>query len=309
MKSLKIKIGELFEKLNCLNIPYEEIQNIEDKSIYIKTPTGDLTLILGLMRKKSPKVKLTFDNGNFLTCAEKHILYDTNYNEVYAKDAECIISIYGKLKVINKEFLDESDVYDISVEHPHMYITSNGIIHHNTMISTAFACDQITKGNYDKLIITRNAIGCGKSIGFFPGTAKEKCEIWLSHIISYCKEFLGSGTTDVWLNGSHPKIILEPLEVVRGRSYEHAIILVEEAQQLSVDEIKCLSTRIGEGSLMILTGDPKQKDIKEDGLEKFCKLVEKYEINGVGVVRFTPDDILRHDIVRELILAFEKEGL
>ena len=178
-----------------------------------------------------------------------------------------------------------------------------------SMISSAFACDQITKGNYEKLIIARNAIGCGKSIGFFPGTLTEKLGPWLSHIISYCKEFLGSGTTDIWLKGEHPKIILEPLEVIRGRSYEHSIILVEEAQQLSIDEIKCLTTRIGEGSLMILTGDTKQKDIKEDGLEKFCKLVEKYEINGVGVVRFTPDDILRHDIVRELILAFEKEGL
>ena len=178
-----------------------------------------------------------------------------------------------------------------------------------SMISSAFACDQIAKGNFDKFIITRNAIGCGKSIGFFPGTIQEKLGAWLSHIISYCKEFLGSGTTDIWLKGEHPKIILEPLEVVRGRSYEHAIILVEEAQQLSMEEIKCLVTRIGEGSLMILTGDMKQRDIKEDGLDRFCELVEKYEINGVGIVRFTPDDILRHDIVRQLVLAFQKEGL
>lgn len=178
-----------------------------------------------------------------------------------------------------------------------------------TMLSVFFACDQITKGNYEKLIVTRNAIGCGKSIGFFPGSAKEKCEIWLSNVLSFCNEALGNATTDIWLNGSHPKIILEPLEVIRGRSYEHSIIVVEEAQQLSIEEIKCLTTRIGEGSLMILTGDTKQKDIKEDGLEKFCKLIEKYNIDGVGVVHFTTDDILRHDIVREIILAFQKEGL
>ena len=170
-----------------------------------------------------------------------------------------------------------------------------------SMLSTFFACDQF--------IITRNAIGCGKSIGFFPGTIQEKLGAWLSHIISYCKEALGNATTEIWLKGEHPKIILEPLEVVRGRSYEHAIILVEEAQQLSMEEIKCLVTRIGEGSLMILTGDMKQRDIKEDGLDRFCELVEKYEINGVGIVKFTPDDILRHDIVRELVLAFQKEGL
>lgn len=102
---------------------------------------------------------------------------------------------------------------------------------------------------------------------------------------------------------------MEPLEVVRGRSYINSIILIEEAQQLSIEELKCLVTRIGEGSLMILTGDPKQSDIKVDGLERFCDMVERRSIDGVGIVRFTPDDILRHDIVRELILAFQSEGL
>jgi phosphate starvation-inducible PhoH-like protein len=178
-----------------------------------------------------------------------------------------------------------------------------------TMIANFFACDQITKGNFERLVVTRNAIGCGKSIGFFPGDVQTKLLQWLSHVISFCKQALGNATTDIWLKGDNPKIILEPLEVVRGRSYEHSIILIEEAQQLSLEEIKCLVTRIGEGSLMILTGDPKQKDIKEDGLERFCELVEKYNIEGVGVVKFTPNDILRHDIVKQLILAFEKEGL
>ena len=178
-----------------------------------------------------------------------------------------------------------------------------------SMISTAYACDQIAKGNFERIVITRNAIGCGKSIGFFPGTIEEKMKNWLAQVLSFCKEFVGVGTVNTWMRGDNPKIIMEPLEVVRGRSYTNSFILVEEAQQLSVEEIKCLVTRIGSGSLMVLTGDPKQKDIKEDGLEKFCNLIEKYNIDGVGVVKFTPDDILRHDIVKELILAFEKEGL
>lgn len=178
-----------------------------------------------------------------------------------------------------------------------------------TMMICAFACDQLAKGNFDKFIITRNAIGCGKSIGFFPGTIEEKLKTWLMQVLSFCKDFVGNATVDIWMRGDSPKIVMEPLEVVRGRSYTNSIILVEEAQQLSIDEIKCLVTRIGNGSILVLTGDPKQKDIKEDGLERFCDLVSKYSIDDIGIVKFTPDDILRHDIVKQLIIAFEKEGL
>ena len=178
-----------------------------------------------------------------------------------------------------------------------------------TMLATAFACNQIAKGNAERLIITRNAIGCGKSIGFFPGTIEEKMSSWLQQVISFCKDFVGTGTISTWMRGENPKIIMEPTEVVRGRSYCNSVIIVEEAQQLSIEEIKCLVTRVGEGSTLILTGDPKQKDIKENGLEEFCSLVERNNISGVGIVRFTPDDILRSDIVKELILAFEREGL
>lgn len=178
-----------------------------------------------------------------------------------------------------------------------------------TMMATAYACDQITKGNYERLIITRNAIGCGKSIGFFPGDIQEKMGSWLQQVLSFCREFVGVGVVDTWMRGETPKIIMEPTEVVRGRSYCNSVVLVEEAQQLSIEEIKCLVTRVGQGSILIMTGDSKQRDIREDGLERFCNLVEKHNIDGVGVVKFTPDDILRSDIVKELILAFEKEGL
>ena len=178
-----------------------------------------------------------------------------------------------------------------------------------TMESTFFAMDQISKGNYDRLVICRNAIGCGKSIGFFPGDVMDKLSVWLSHVLSYCKECVGPEVVELWLKGSNPKIILEPMEVVRGRSYENSIIIVEEAQQCSIQDIKCLTTRLGQNSLMILTGDPVQKDIKEDGLETFCKLVKDYHIDGVGIVNFTPEDILRNDIVKELVIAFQKEML
>lgn len=229
----------------------------------------------------------------------------------------------GKLKPAKEKFFEHEKKHNINFmpktanqkiawqyfqEKPIVVLTGSAGVG-KTMIATAFAVKEMVKGNYDRLIITRNAIGCGKSLGFFPGSIEEKLGSWLQQVISFCKQFVGNATVDIWMRGESPKIIMEPLEVVRGRSYINSIILVEEAQQLSIEELKCLVTRIGEGSLMILTGDPKQSDIKVDGLERFCDMVERRGIDGVGIVRFTPDDILRHDIVRELILAFQSEGL
>lgn len=176
-------------------------------------------------------------------------------------------------------------------------------------ITSAFACEQLVKENYERFVVTRNAIGIGKSIGFFPGTVNDKLSIWVSNILGMCKDFVGKGTVDIWMKGENPKIILQPTEVLRGQSYENSIILVEEAQQLSINEIKCITTRIGKNSLLVLAGDPAQKDIQANGLEMFCQLVEKYGINDIGIVKFTENDIIRSDIVKKLVIMFNNEGI
>ena len=168
---------------------------------------------------------------------------------------------------------------------------------------------QISLGNFDKLILCRANVPTGRTLGAFPGSVQEKLYPWLSHVIAYCKEFVGAGVVDTWMRGDHPKIIMEPIETIRGRSYDNAIILVEEAQQLTFEEIKAITTRIGRNSKMVLTGDPAQRDTKTIALEQFLGIVQKYAISGIGSVKFTPDDIVRSDIVRDIIIAFEQEGV
>ncbi len=122
-------------------------------------------------------------------------------------------------------------------------------------LASAWACRKLVDGDYDRFVITRNAIGIGKSVGFFPGTAMDKCAVWMANVLGMCRGFVGRGTVDLWMKGENPKLLLEPTEVLRGQSFERTVVLVEEAQQLSIDEIKCISTRLGEDSLMIFTGD------------------------------------------------------
>ena len=176
-------------------------------------------------------------------------------------------------------------------------------------LSTLFAMDQIALGNYDRLIICRANVPTGRTLGAFPGTIEEKLYPWLSHIIGYCKDCVGVGVVDTWMRGDHPKIIMEPIETIRGRSYDNSIMLIEEAQQLTFEEIKAISTRIGRNSKMIMTGDPSQRDTKTTALEEFITIMRKYDVQGFDAIRFTPDDIVRSDIVKSIILAFENEGV
>lgn len=176
-------------------------------------------------------------------------------------------------------------------------------------LSTLFAMEQITLGNYDRLIICRANVPTGRTLGAFPGTIEEKLYPWLSHIIGYCKDCVGVGVVDTWMRGDHPKIIMEPIETIRGRSYDNSIMLIEEAQQLTFEEIKAISTRIGRNSKMIMTGDPSQRDTRTTALEEFITIMRKYDVQGFDAIRFTPDDIVRSDIVKSIILAFENEGV
>jgi len=176
-------------------------------------------------------------------------------------------------------------------------------------LATAWACRKLVDGSFERFVVTRNAIGIGKSVGFFPGTATEKCSIWMANVLGMCRGFVGKGTVDLWMKGESPKLVLEPTEILRGQSFENTMVLVEEAQQLSIEEIKCISTRLGENSLMVFTGDTRQRDIHTNGLESFCRLVERNHIDEVGVVRFTDDDIVRSGLVRKLVKMFNKEGI
>lgn len=178
-----------------------------------------------------------------------------------------------------------------------------------SFLSTLYAMQQITMNNYERLIICRANVPTGRTLGAFPGTIEEKLYPWLSHIIGYCKDAIGVGVVQTWMRGEHPKIVMEPIETIRGRSYDDSIILIEEAQQLTFEEIKAISTRIGRNSKMIMTGDPSQRDTKTTALEEFITIMRKYDVQGFDAIRFTPDDIVRSDIVKSIILAFENEGV
>ena len=174
-----------------------------------------------------------------------------------------------------------------------------------TYCSATKVAQLFLKGGYDKIILTRPNISTGKSLGFFPGDISEMMEPWLAPLLSVLKEAFGKGRYEYLY--SKGQIMIQPLETIRGQSFQDALILIDECQNLTREEIEALTTRIGYNSKMVLMGDPRQSDVRNGmAIEKFVTMCEKYNID-VPVVRFGLEDVVRSDIVGKLVKAFYYE--
>lgn len=137
LKRIKISYKELFERLNIDTEVSNETVYENKHNIKIKN-TSESINIEGFIKKPKMKIiKLIFEDGLETKCAENHIFLDKQ-GEVFAKDAKEVQTIFGIKKVISKEFYSEDEVYDIGLPAPHLYTTTNGIIHHNTKLGDAF---------------------------------------------------------------------------------------------------------------------------------------------------------------------------
>jgi phosphate starvation-inducible PhoH-like protein len=164
-----------------------------------------------------------------------------------------------------------------------------------------------SRNGYDKIVLTRANVPTGKSLGHFPGTITEKMTPWLMPMLEVLQKSFGKGKFDFML--SKGQIDIQPIETIRGRSYENALVLVDEAQNLCMDELKAITTRIGENTKLVLMGDPAQSDVKNgEDLVEFCRKVSNSGID-LPIIEFGVDDIVRSDIVADLVRLFIEERM
>lgn len=176
-----------------------------------------------------------------------------------------------------------------------------------TFIAASWAAGQYSDKAIDKIIITRPHVAVGKDIGYLPGTLEEKVLPWALPVIDVLVLHLGRGVVDTALKSGNIEVV--PLALIRGRSFDNVIILVDEAQNLTTAEMKAMLTRVGEGSQIILDGDVEQTDLKEQsGLAKIVHLVKAHNM-PVPVVEFDIADVVRSGICRMWLDVFRKEGL
>src|SRR6056300_1590072 len=176
-----------------------------------------------------------------------------------------------------------------------------------TYCSAGTVAQLFQKGKYDKIVLTRANVPTGKTLGHFPGTIQEKMTPWLMPMLEVLSKAFGKSKFEYLLNKG--QIEIQPIETIRGRSYDNALVLVDEAQNLCIDELKAITTRIGENTKLILMGDPAQSDVHDgEALDEFVEMCHHYSIEA-PIVRFTTDHIVRSDIVAQLVKMFAKYNM
>lgn len=175
-------------------------------------------------------------------------------------------------------------------------------------LSCYYAASELLAGNIEKIVITRPYVAvAGRTTGFKPNTDIEKLRGFVLPMLGYLSDVLGREFVENQIQ-SFDKVELAPLESIRGRSFNNAIIISDESSNMTIGEVQALATRLGENTRWVCIGDNAQTDTKDNGMKWFEYLVDKHNIPDVGIVKFNHDDIVRSGMVRELVIAFEKEG-
>lgn len=173
-----------------------------------------------------------------------------------------------------------------------------------TFIAAAHAGNMLVQGNVDSVVLSRPYVSMGRSSGLWPGTVFEKLEPYLKPILNVLKDRLGENDYDSRIRVG--RIALQPMEAIRGMSFENCILIIDEAQNTTPDEMKSIVTRIGENCQVILCGDPAQTDIKgQNGLQFITEIIEKRGVHGAQVVKFEPEDIVRSGITKRFVQIFD----
>lgn len=179
-----------------------------------------------------------------------------------------------------------------------------------TLLSCWHAAKRLHYGDIKKIVLIRAYSPlAGRSIGFLPGDAIDKLRPFYQQMIDYFEDYLGKASTEIHIKNGTIEIC--SLETIRGRSWNDAIIIVDESQSLYVPEIQALTTRVGENSQIVFCGDDSgvQTDVKNgmNGLTYLREIVNKYNISDTAFVNFTRNEIVRSGITKEFVIAFEEE--
>ena len=171
-----------------------------------------------------------------------------------------------------------------------------------TYIAAAIAADMFLRKEVSKVILTRPNIPAGKSLGFFAGSIEEKIAPWVVPLTEVLEQRLGKGRFEVALKRKDIEIV--PFEVMRGRSFNDAFVILDEGQNLTPHEMKMFTTRVGENTKVVVNGDLLQHDLKEtSGLAKAIDLVFKCNIDA-AVCHFTHEDVVRSGICAQWTRAW-----
>jgi phosphate starvation-inducible PhoH-like protein len=176
-----------------------------------------------------------------------------------------------------------------------------------TMIACHMGLRKLADNEISKLILTRPAVCVEEQHGFLPGTLEEKMEPWLKPVYDIMYQYFSVPKVQQLIKNQVIEIC--PLAYMRGRTFENAWIIADEAQNMTPNQMLMLLTRIGNKSKMVITGDPKQHDrgFEVNGLNDLVRRMRHHRETKIGMVEFADGDVERHPIIRSILKLYKNK--
>jgi phosphate starvation-inducible protein PhoH and related proteins len=175
-----------------------------------------------------------------------------------------------------------------------------------TYLAVALAVSKLLEGEVQRIILSRPAVEAGEKLGFLPGDMREKVDPYLRPIYDALHDFLNPEEVEKKLETG--EIEIAPLAFMRGRTLGRSFIIVDEAQNTTTVQMKMLLTRLGQGSRMVVAGDMSQVDLPvgmRSGLFEATEILK--DIEGVGILEFSSEDVIRHPLIARIVKAYDKD--
>jgi phosphate starvation-inducible PhoH-like protein len=187
-----------------------------------------------------------------------------------------------------------------------------------SLLAAYRAASQLKSKKIKKVFLVRPAVSVGKSVGMLPGDIKEKLAPYFAQTMAHLRKFLGDGHMTYCLEKE--VIEMKPVEYLRGMSFEDCMVIAEEVQNFTAEEMEMMLTRLGDGCQIIFTGDTKQHDLKGiSGLEQTINLLNTVQRDapsylnsddldelddGIGIVQFMPADVVRSGLTKAFVKMY-----
>ena len=169
-----------------------------------------------------------------------------------------------------------------------------------TMLACQIATEHISKHPRARVVLTRPIVAADEDMGYLPGDMDQKMEPWTRPMYDIFEQSMTHNQMDRCIS-------IEPLGYMRGRTFHHTLIIADEMQNSTPNQMKLLLTRIGEGTKIIVTGDLEQSDLEGDnGLENLVYKMQCTELDYIQHVEMGDDDIVRHQAVKEVLGILSK---
>ncbi len=218
---------------------------------------------------------------------------------------------FGQISTRKKGFVrarnSAQDLYLKSLKQNELVFAEGPAGTGKTWLAVGYAVSCLEQGLVERLVLSRPAVEAGERLGFLPCDMRDKVDPYLRPVYDALFDFMDARTVERGMQTG--MIEVAPLAFMRGRTLSNACVLLDEAQNATSMQMKMFLTRLGEGSRMIVTGDPSQTDLppgQKSGLSEAVSLLTNLE--GIGHVKFRDVDVVRHDLVRRIVSAYESKA-